>query len=410
MFLFSTGEKHIFAEKSDPKKERWEGKRLSASKIAENLSFSSKDGDECHDYHDFWNKLPKLIQNKNTIYWDYNNEPSHHQKILNLLSEMHKNLRGGDFGPTNLKHSSCLLDELRLFKDPAEIELMKKAAYISALAHKKLMLYTRNYFKLKKSSKNETFQDSVYEYTFRSFLEAEFMKEGVDSVAYPSIVAGGENATVLHYISCQSKVKNTDLLLVDAGCEYQGYASDITRTYPVSGKFSEAQKDIYQIVLAAQKEALKECKPGSTLGKVHNRAVQVLCEGLWNLGLFKKCIKQEKGGKFILTKPSSLDEVMEKKYYYYYYMHYTSHYLGLDVHDIGNYYNNKKKHRKLEPGMVFTVEPGLYFPKIYQHIPNHYKGMGIRIEDDVLITKKGKEVLTQLAPKEINELELSLTI
>ena len=245
----------------------------------------------------------------------------------------------------------------------------------------------------------------IYEYSLRSFLESKLMEEGAESVAYPSIVASGGNATILHYISCKSNVKKKDLLLVDAGCEYQGYASDITRTYPVSGKFSEAQKDIYQIVLTAQKEALKECKPGSTIGKIHNKAIQILCEGLWSLGLFKKAIKKEENKKFTFTKPSSLSEVIEKKYYYDYYMHHTSHYLGLDVHDVGNYYNHKKKHRKLEPGMVFTVEPGLYFPKIYQHIPTHYKGIGIRLEDDVLITQKDKEVLTQLAPKEIDEIE-----
>ena len=258
------------------------------------------------------------------------------------------------------------------------------------------MLYTRKQIKQKKT---------IYEYSLRSFLEAEFMKQGADTIAYPSIVAAGENTTVLHYINCRSNINSKDLLLVDAGCEYKGYASDITRTYPVSGKFSEAQKDIYKIVLRAQKSALKECKPGSTIGRIHDKAVRVLCEGLWDLDLFKKSITEEKNKKFIFTKPSSLDEVIEKNYYSYYYMHYTSHYLGLDVHDVGNYYNHKKKHRKLEPGMVFTVEPGLYFPKIYNHIPKQYKRMGIRIEDDVLITKKGKEVLTEFVPKEIDEIE-----
>ena len=393
--LCSTGEKHIFVEKHNPQKERWEGRRFTGKYIAEHLQFS--DNDDHHEYKDFWKTLPRLIENKNTLYWSYLNEPETHQKIIHLLNQMQENLRGGSFGPTNLKHSACLLNEIRLFKDSTEIQLMKKAADISTKAHTNLMRYSRE----------QTLSGNpVYEYDLRAFLEANLMKEeGVTGLAYSSIVAGGENATVLHYIQCNQLVKNRDLLLVDAGCEYRGYASDITRTYPLSGRFSEAQKDIYEIVLQAQKEAIAECKPGSDLKKIHEKAVRALSQGLWDMGLFKKCIKKEENGKLTFVKPASLDEVVEKNYYFSFYMHYTSHYLGLDVHDVGSYYNQKKKHRKLEAGMVFTVEPGLYFSKSYQHIPKAYRGMGIRIEDDILITKKGKEILTNAVPKEIEEIE-----
>ena len=391
--LFASGEKHIFIEEHDSKKERWEGRRLTGKDISEMLCFSKKD--VCHPYQDFWKKIPELIEGKRLLYWNFSNEAGLNQKFFGLLNRLRKKAYGDHFFLDHLVHSGSIIDEMRLFKDKTEINLMEKAAGISVNAHKKLMKYTREAFKEKKD---------IFEYELRAYLEAEFMKNGADALAYPSIVASGKNATVLHYITCRDQVRKDDLLLVDAGCEYQGYASDITRTYPVSGKFSEHQKDIYQLVLKAQKKAISMCRPGSRLDKIHEKAVRVLVEGLWDLGLFKKCIQAEEQGKFRLTKAHSVDEVIEKEYYFPFYMHNTSHYLGLDVHDVGAYFQ-KKKHRPLEPNMTFTVEPGLYFPGCYEHIPGPYRDMGVRIEDNVLITETGAKVLTQEAPKEVSEIE-----
>ena len=284
---------------------------------------------------------------------------------------------------------------MRLFKEDSEISLMRRAAQISADAHTYLMSYGRS----KISSKNK-----IYEYELRAFLEAEFFKKGSEALAYPSIIAGGENATILHYSKCDDLVESDSLVLADAGCEYKGYASDITRTFPISGKFTQTQKEVYSIVLAAQKSALKECKPGSNLKKIHDAAVRTLADGLWELGFLKKCIKEEKNKHFIFTTPRSRKEVIQKEYYRPFYMHYTSHFLGMDVHDVGDYFI-KEKHRPLKAGMVFTVEPGLYFPSIYKHIPKKFRGIGIRIEDDILITKDGFENLSQSAPKEIKDIE-----
>ena len=391
--LFSDGEKYIFSEKYNPKKERWEGKQLTGEQIAERLGFSEK---ETHYmYEEFWEKIPQLIKKKRLLYWNFKNQEKLNQKILHLLNELRRDARGGNFFLDHLVHSASIIDEMRIFKDNFEISLMKKAAAISSFGHKKLMQYTRSRVKN---------TEAIFEYQLRAQLEANFMKEGAEALAYPSIVASGENATFLHYITCRDQVNKNDLLLVDAGCEVQGYASDITRTYPISGQFSEVQKDIYSLVFEAQKQAIQLCKPNSNLGKVHAKAVHILVQGLWDMGFFKKCIKSEKQGKFIFTRADSVDEVIEKKYYCPFYMHHTSHYLGLDVHDVGLYYK-KTKHRKLKPGMTFTVEPGLYFPAIYEHIPSAYRGIGVRIEDNILITQQGHEVLTHEAPKEIKEIE-----
>ncbi len=391
--FFSDGRKLIFSERSNSKRERWEGKCLSGEEIAKKLFFTERDS--IYAYEDFWEKISAFIQKTRILYLDFNNQGKLNHKILSLVNELRKNARGGNFFLHNLIHSGSITDEMRLFKDKFEIKLMKKAAEISSDAHKKLMQYTYTRVKNKKRT---------FEYELRAHLEASFMEQGADALAYPSIVASGKNATILHYISCRDQVDQNDLLLVDAGCEYQGYASDITRTYPVSGRFSQPQKDIYELVLEAQKQAIALCKPGSNLGKIHKQVVLVLVQGLWDMGIFKKCIKEEKKGKFIFTRANSVNEVIEKNYYSPFYMHHTSHYLGLDVHDVGVYYKNKK-HRQLKEGMIFTIEPGLYFPINYQHISKIYQGLGVRIEDNILITKDGAELLTKKAPKEIEEIE-----
>ncbi len=392
LIIHSNGDCHIFAAKKNQHKERWEGQKYVAKEIAKKIGFFSKDN--CHDFEIFWGKINFHLKNKQTLFLDYGNEGNVNIRILYLLNQFNQNPRGGNIFPQNIKNVSSILHEKRIFKDAHEIELMKKASHISAKAHRLLMKY---------AIERVQNQGHVYEYELRSFLEAEFAACNAE-LAYPSIVAGKENATILHYTQCGSLLKSSDLLLVDAGCEYEGYASDITRSYPLSGKFSASQKNIYEIVLKAQKRAIQFCKEGSHLGKIHQKAVEVLVDGLWDMGMFKKCIQQTEHGKFKLIKPSSRQEVIEKKYYSAYYMHNTSHYIGLDVHDVGTYFIHKK-YRPLKRGMVFTIEPGLYFSTYYTHIPKEYRGIGIRIEDNILITPKGSEILTIEAPKEIKEIE-----
>ena len=392
LVLTSSGQKYIFAEGYDPKRERWDGKQLTPEELADRLFFSKED--KAFAYSELWNKISEVIIHRKVLYWSFNENSENRTKIFDLLNWLHANARGKKSAPLMIKHSGLLLDEMRLVKEDFEIDLMRQAAKISADAHTSLIGYVHT----------RSRQSNIYEYELRAFLEAEFFKRGCEALAYPSIVSGGKNATILHYTKCNAPIENGSLVLVDAGCEYKGYASDITRTFPVSGKFTPAQKDIYSIVLAAQKSALKKCKPNSNLKKIHDAAVHTLVDGLWELGFFKRCIKEKKNSHSIFVKPDSIKEVIEKEYYLPFYMHYTSHFLGMDVHDVGDYFINKKP-RSLKAGMVFTVEPGLYFPSIYKHISKKFRDIGIRIEDDILITKDGHENLTKMAPKKIEELE-----
>jgi Xaa-Pro aminopeptidase len=249
---------------------------------------------------------------------------------------------------------------------------MRHAAQASVKAHIRAMEFT---------------QPGKWEYEVEGELLHEFIKHGCRSQAYPSIVGGGENGCILHYIENDSKLKNNDLLLIDAGGEYQCYAADITRTFPVNGKFTEAQRALYQVVLDAQYAAIEAVKPGNHWNQPHEAAVRVLTEGLVKLGLLK----------------GDVDTLIEEQAYREFYMHRTGHWLGMDVHDVGDY----KVHdewRLLEPGMVLTVEPGLYI-RNPEHVDKKYHFIGIRIEDDVLVTKDGHDVLTDGAPKEIDDIE-----
>ena len=262
---------------------------------------------------------------------------------------------------------------MRLFKSPNELKLMRTAAEISAAGHVKAM---------------QACKPGLYEYQIEAELIYHFNQNGLRNVAYPSIVAGGKNACTLHYTENTDKLKNGDLLLIDAGAECDHYAADITRTFPVSGKFSEPQKRLYQLVLDAQFAALEQIKPGLFWNQAHDASVEVLTKGLVELGLLKgkinKLIKDEKYKQF--------------------YMHRIGHWLGMDVHDVGDY-KIKQEWRVLKPGMVLTVEPGLYIPANCKTVDAQWRGIGIRIEDDVLVTATGHEVLTGGAPKSIQEIE-----
>jgi Xaa-Pro aminopeptidase len=283
-----------------------------------------------------------------------------------------------------IQDGNALISALRIIKDKTEIATMKRAARISGLAHRDLMRLTR---------------PGMYEYEVAAMFAYLTLRHGTDPQhAYPSIVATGENACTLHYVKRSTKIRDGDLVLVDAGCEIEGYASDITRTFPANGVFSPAQRVLYTIILHAQKSAIKAAKRGTTIGNVHHTAALAVAEGLIQEGILKD------------TDPESAIRTESIKQFF---PHGTSHWLGLDVHDVGDYQKDGRAkydgQRKLLPGMVITVEPGIYIPKDMQDVNARFRGIGIRIEDDVLITESGNEVLSRSAPKEIDEIEVLMS-
>ncbi|HXF67336.1 MAG TPA: M24B family metallopeptidase, partial [Burkholderiales bacterium] len=264
------------------------------------------------------------------------------------------------------------VDEMRLIKGPEEIALLRRAAAITAGAHRRAMRAVR---------------PGMVEYEIEAELLHEFRRHGAQAPAYTPIVAGGSRACVLHYVQNDARLQDGELLLVDAGCELDGYAADLTRTFPVNGRFSAAQRELYELVLAAQSAALAQVAPGNAWDAPHNAAVRVLAQGLIDLGLLA----------------GDVEEVVQSEAYKRFYMHRTGHWLGLDVHDAGDY-KQGGRWRTLVPGMVFTVEPGCYV-RPGEGVPERFAGIGVRIEDDVLVTETGHEVLTHEAPKRAAEIE-----
>ncbi|SFV78828.1 Xaa-Pro aminopeptidase [hydrothermal vent metagenome] len=344
--VFSKDTYTIFLRDKDPAREIWDGKRLGVSDAPQALK-----ADKAYSIDELKTQLPKLIANAATLYYDF--------KPCTLDDEIIQHL-----AKTQYQSLATYAHEMRLIKDAGEIELMQKAADISVNAHQLAMQQTHA---------------DLLEFEVASVFDAEFRKNNAEH-AYTPIVAGGENACVLHYIENNKVLNDGDLLLIDAGCEVEGYASDITRTFPVNGTFSKAQRQIYQIVLDAQLAAIESIKPGVMVVKPHQIATHVIQQGLIDLG--------------ILQADGDLSQ---------FYMHGTGHYLGLDVHDVGAYQKNDQ-HRQYETGMVTTVEPGIYIRKDDKINPIYW-GIGIRIEDDVLITNNGNTVLTGALVKEIDDIE-----
>lgn len=363
----SHGEYLLFCRERDLDKEIWDGYR--AGQEGAISQFSADDSYPISDLDDI---LPGLLEGKEKVFYTMGAQPSFDQRMVGWLNHLRQASRSGKHSPTEIIELEHSLNELRLYKSSYEIKQMKHAAKASVQAHIRAMQFT---------------QPGHWEYEVEAELLHEFMKHGCRSPAYPSIVGGGENGTILHYIENNAKLKSNDLLLIDAGAEYQCYAADITRTFPVSGKFTSAQRELYQLVLDAQKAAIAEVKPGNHWNQPHEAAVQVLTDGLVKLGLLS--------GK--------VDELIENEAYREFYMHRTGHWLGMDVHDVGDY-KVGGEWRMLEPGMVLTVEPGLYI-RDQASVAKKWHFIGIRIEDDVLVTKEGHEVLTKGAPKEIAEIE-----
>jgi|TARA_B110000259_G_scaffold74309_1_gene87396 Xaa-Pro aminopeptidase len=361
------GEYLLFCRERKLEKEIWDGYRAGQEGAITNFN-----ADDSYPISDLDDILPGLLEDREKVFYTMGNIASFDQRVVGFLNHLRQATRQGKHSPTEIIELDHCLNELRLFKSSAEIKAMRKAGEISAKAHIRAMRFT---------------QPGHWEYQVEAEIIHEFMGNNCRSSAYPSIVGGGENGCILHYIENNHKLKNNDLLLIDAGAEYDFYAGDITRTFPVNGKFTPSQKALYTIVLNAQKAAIAAVKPGNHWNQPHEAAVRVLTAGLIDIGLLE----------------GELEELIENHSYREFYMHRTGHWLGMDVHDVGDY-KVGGEWRLLEPGMVLTVEPGIYIRDL-EHIPKKWHFTGIRIEDDVLVTKKGNEVLSALAPKEIDEIE-----
>ena len=361
------GEFVLFCRESDAEAEQWHGARLGLDGVCERHG-----ADDAFPIDDIDDILPGLIEDTSRIYYAMGHFTEFDQRMLGWIAQIRGGRRSGG-GPGELVMLDHLVYEMRLFKSKAEIGVMSKAARISAAAHERAMRICR---------------PGMAEYQIEAELLHEFTRAGCRAPAYPCIVAGGVNACTLHYTANTDRLRDRDLLLIDAGAEHEFYASDITRTFPVNGRFTRAQRDVYSLVLAAQEAAIDTMAPGRTVDDVHDAAVQVLAEGLADLGAVKGRVKR----------------IIEDEKYKRFYMHRTGHWLGMDVHDVGDYSIDDQS-RVLEPGMVMTVEPGLYIAPDDEKAPKRLRGIGVRIEDDVVVTKSGREVLTAAAPKSIDEIE-----
>ena len=351
------GDRHVlFCREKDQEREIWDGFRYGPDAAREIFGF-----DEAHPIAELDRLLPDLASDRPALYTPLGLFAAWDRKITDLLNEVRKRVRTGVAAPEEIVDVRQAIDALRLVKDEHEIALMRRAAAISAGAHRRAMERTRA---------------GWHEYQVEAELAHEFLRSGAQAVAYPSIVAGGPNACVLHYRDNSRQLQDGELLLIDAGCEYQGYASDITRTFPVNGRFTGPQKAVYEVVLAAQQACLDAVRPGVEFHDYHKTAERVLAQGYIDLGLCH----------------GTLDEVLETGSYKQFYMHRAGHWLGMDVHDAG-LYQVKGASQKLVPGMVLTVEPGTYI-RPADNVPDEFWDIGVRIEDDVLVTAAGIENLT----------------
>jgi len=396
--LTPDGKANFFLKFPDPKMERWSGKMLSPEKVQADFQLEK---DDVRPEIAFWTDIPSLLKNKKILYLDLTGPAENISRMIRTANDLNKNTRDATFGPDKIFHVNKVLHESRVLKSADEIAKIQRAVDITAAGFIDIMKYSRQ-------TLGQAENVPLFEYNIKARIESSFKNNGAMNLAYPTIVASGNNANYLHYEHSSRLIAPNDLVLVDAGCEWLGYAGDITRTFPAGGKFTPAQREIYDIVLGAQKVAIEHCRPGNSFESVHERAVNYIVTGLWDLGLFKEVPEvdeKRENAAVKMVKPGSISEIIEKKLYRTYYMHYTSHYLGLDVHDVGTYFNNEGTSRPLEPGMVFTVEPGIYISEDYEFVPHAYRGIGIRIEDDICITQNSARVLSENIPRTVDELE-----
>jgi Xaa-Pro aminopeptidase len=357
----------LFCREKNEEREIWDGFRFGPDAARERFGF-----DEAHPIAELPQRLPELASDRPALYTPLGLFPQWDRQVSDLLNEVRARARTGVAAPETVVDVRAPLDVMRLVKDEHELSLMRRACAISASAHRRAMAAAR---------------PGQHEYEVEAELAHEFLRGGAQAVAYSSIVASGPNACVLHYRDNNRLMQDGDLLLIDAGCEYQGYASDITRTFPVNGRFSAEQRAVYEAVLAAQLACLHAVRPGVEFHDYHKVAERVLAQAFIDLGLIE----------------GPLDAALEAGRYKQFYMHRAGHWLGMDVHDAG-LYQTKGVSQRLQPGMVLTVEPGAYI-RPAANVPERFWNIGVRIEDDVVVTADGIENLTAAAPKTVADVE-----
>jgi Xaa-Pro aminopeptidase len=367
----------LFCREKNLEREIWDGYRYGPEAAREAFGF-----DLAYPTSALAAEMPKLLANAPALFYALGSDSRLDGQVQDWLQDVRMQARAGVAAPSVVHDVHVLLDEMRLIKDADEVAVMKRAAEISAAAHRRAMQAAR---------------PGLREYHLEAELLHEFRRNGSQFPAYGSIVATGANACVLHYRASDAEIKAGDLVLIDAGCELDGYASDITRTFPADGRFSGPQKALYEIVLASQAAAIAETAPGKRFMDGHDAAVRVLAQGMLDTGLLDK------------DKVGNLDDVIEKGAYRQFYMHRTGHWLGMDVHDVGEYReatasDGEKPWRKLQPGMVLTIEPGIYV-RPEPGVPEQFWNIGIRIEDDAVVTANGCDIITEAAPKTVADIE-----
>jgi Xaa-Pro aminopeptidase len=365
----------LFVQPKDPEKETWTGYRWGVEGAKEQFG-----ADEAYPIAEMDEKLPQYLEKADRIYYHLGRDRDFNQKILSHWQHLLATYPKRGTGPIAIEDTNHILHPLRQVKSPAELEMLRQATAISAAAHNRAREFARV---------------GHYEYQIQAEIEHTFRLHGGMGSAYPSIVASGANACILHYIENNRQIQDNELLLIDAGCAYGYYNGDITRTFPISGKFTAEQRTLYELVLEAQLKAIAAVQPGKPYNEFHETAVRVLVEGLLDLGLLV----------------GDIEEIIKEEKYKPFYMHRTGHWLGLDVHDAGVYKCGEEAWQSLQPGHVLTVEPGIYIaPDIkpvegQPEVPERWRGIGIRIEDDVLVTADGPVVLTDAVPKLIEDVE-----
>jgi Xaa-Pro aminopeptidase len=361
------GEVILFCQEREAGLEQWTGERMGPDRASQMLGVD--DGFPISDLPDI---LPGLLEGRERIYANLGEHPDLDRDLLGWVKGIRAKQVHGAMPPGEFIVLSHLLHDLRLYKSAHELKLMRRAAAITTLAHMRAMRFAR---------------PGGTEAGLEAEIIYEFMRNGARFPAYPCIVGAGRNACVMHYVRNDGPLKDGDLVLVDAGCEYRYYASDVTRTFPINGRYSSTQRAVYEVVLRAQLDAIATVRSGASFNQPHEAAVRTMVEGLVDLKLLN----------------GDVDELVADESYKKYCVHKSSHWLGLDVHDVGDY-RVDDAWRTLEPGMVLTIEPGIYIPDD-ESVPSHFRGIGIRIEDDILVTRDGPEVLTAAAPKQIADVE-----
>jgi Xaa-Pro aminopeptidase len=361
------GEFLLFVRERDPERETWDGHRAGPDGATRDF-----DADDAFPIGDLDDILPGLMENRARVFYTMGMQPEFDQRVLGWVNGLRAQARHGRHPPHEIVALEHFLHDMRLYKSRAELALMQEAADIAARAHVRAMRFC---------------QPGRHEYELMAELLHEFHRAQAD-ISYQPIVGGGANGCILHYVENRARLQDGDLVLIDAGCEYQKYASDITRTFPVNGEYSPEQRALYEVVLEANLAAIAKVKPGNHWNEPHDAAVQVLTAGLVRLGLLK----------------GRVPALIKSQAYRQFYMHRTGHWLGMDVHDVGDY-KVGEVWRELEPGMVLTIEPGLYIAPGSRGVPKAFQGIGIRIEDDVVVTRDGREVLTDGVPKDPDQIE-----